>query len=316
MSVNLGEIAATTLKNRQSEVVDNVENHNALLNHLKKNGKISTMDGGRTIDCPLTYAENSTTKFYDGAQESFSIPIESNIDAATYDWKFHGGFIYFTEAERVKNSGKHAAVRLLKTKISNLKATTANDISTSLYSDGTGSSGKEFGGLALIIDADPTSAGTVGGIDQVTYTFWRNKYSAATATTSSTIQARMKAMWLSIQRGTDVPDLIVADSTMFTYYWDSLSDLQRFTQSSEADVTKQAGVMFQQCPVLYDSACTTKSMYFINSNHLEFVTAPGRKFAVGSAREVTNANYQVVPMFTAGNLICSRRASQGVIIAS
>jgi energy-converting hydrogenase Eha subunit B len=103
---------------------------------------------------------------------------------------------------------------------------------------------------------------------------------------------------------------------MFTYYWDSLSDLQRFTTADKADLTKQAGVMFQQTKVLYDSACTAKHMYFINSEHLEFVCAPGRKFAVGDSRSVTNANYDVVPVFWAGNIVCSRRASQGVIIAS
>jgi len=175
MSINLGEITATTLKNRQKEVVDNVSNHNALLNLLKTKGKWDTRDGGRTIDCPLTFLANSTVKFYDGGQESFSIPVEENIDAATYDWKFQGGFVYYTEAEKVKNSGTKAAVRLMKTKISNLKASLANSMSTSLYSDGTGSGGKEVGGLQLLIDDDPTSAGTIGGIDQVANTFWANK---------------------------------------------------------------------------------------------------------------------------------------------
>lgn len=316
MSINLGEITATTLKNRQPEVVDNVSNHNALLRHLQAKGKWDTRDGGRTIDCPLTYSENSTVKFYDGGQESFSIPTEENIDASTYDWKFQGGFVYYTEAERVKNSGKHAAVRLMKTKINNLKASLANNMSTALYADGTGSGGKAVGGLALLIDDDPTSAGTVGGIDQAAQSFWRNYYSAAAATTSSNIQARMKAAWLSIQRGTDTPDLILADNIMFTHYWDSLSDLQRFTKSDKADVTAQDGIMFQQTKVLYDSACTASRMYFVNTDHLEFVCAPGRKWSVGENRSVTNANYDVVPVFWAGNLVCSRRASQGVIIAS
>lgn len=316
MSINLGENTATTLKNRQSEVVDNVSNHNALLRHLNSKGKWDTRDGGRTIDCPLTYQENSTVKFYDGGQESFSVPIEENIDASTFDWKFQGGFIYYTEAEKVKNSGKHQAVKLAKTKIQNLKASLSNSMSTALYGDGTANSGKSVGGLSLLIDDDPTSAGTVGGIDQAANTFWQNKYSASAATTKSNIQGRMKAMWLDIQRGTDVPDLIVADNDMFTYYWDSLSDLQRFTTADGADLTDQTGVMFQQTKVLYDSACTDKRMYFINSDHLEFVCAPGRKWTVGDSRPVTNANYDVIPVFWAGNLVCSRRASQGVIIAS
>lgn len=316
MSINLGQMAATTQRNRESETVDNVSNHNALLRHLRERRKWESVNGGRTLVCPITYSANSTVKFFDGGMESFTIPTEENIDAAEYDWKFLGGFIYFTKAEKIKNRSKEQAIPLMETKIENLNASLANTASTSLYSDGTGTGGKELGGLQLLVDDDPTSAGTVGGIDQNAQSFWRNYYSAAAATTSSNIQDRMKAAWLNIQRGTDVPDLIVADDDMFTYYWDSLSDLQRFTSPSGADVTYQDGIKFQKAKVVYDDACPDKRMYFLNCNHLKFKYASGELFTTGDARTVTNAHYDVVPVTFVGNLTCSRRASQGVIIAS
>ena len=316
MSVNIGQIAATTQRNREAETVDNVSNHNALLRHLRETGKWESVSGGRTLVSPISYAENGTVKFYDGGQESFSIPTEEVIDAAEYDWKFLGGFIYFTEAERIKNRGKEQAVALMEAKLKNLKDSIANTTSTSLYSDGTGTGGKELGGLQLIVDDDPTAAGTVGGIDQNAQTFWRNYYSAAASTTSSNIQSRMKAAWLAIQRGTDTPDLIVADDAMFTYYWDSLSANQRFTSPSGADAIWQDGIKFQKAKVVYDDACVNKHMYFLNCDHLQFKYASVRLFSTGDNRTVTNANYDVVPVFFAGNLTCSRRASQGVIIAS
>lgn len=318
MSVNVGDIIATTLKNRQDEIVDNVSNHNSLLRRLRARGNWVSEDGGATLECPIDYIENGTGKFYAGGQDSWSVPTESVIDSASYDWKFYGIFTYATEAERVKNSGKHAVHKLVKAKVKNMERTMANDIATSLYSDGTGSGGLELGGLQLLIDDDPTSAGTVGGIDQnaASGAFWRNYYSAATATTSSSIQGRMKAAWLNIIRGQDKPQLILADDVMFTYYWDSLTANQRYIKRTDGNVMDSESLAFESAEVLYDDNAPAKHMYFVNLDHLMFAHSPGRLFKVEGARKVTNANYDVIPAFFAGNLLCSRRASQGVVIAS
>lgn len=316
MSVNVGQLIATTQKNRNNEIVDNISSHNALLRRLRSRGNWIAEDGGTTLECMIDYAENGTGKFYSGGQDSWNIPVENVIDSASYDWKFYGIFTYVTEAERVKNSGSHAVKKLSKAKIKNMDRTMANDIAASVYSAGTGSGGLELGGLQLLIDDDPTSAGTVGGIDQQANSFWRNYYSAATSTTSSTIQGRMKAAWLSIMRGTDTPHLILADNDMFTYYWDSLDANQRYIKRENGNVMESASLAFESAEVLYDDQCPDKHMYFVNLDHLQFAYAPGRLFKVEDARKVTNANYDVIPAFFAGNLVCSRRASQGVIIAS
>lgn len=94
MSVNLGQTTATTLKNRASKTVDNISNHNKLLRELRARGRWTQANGGRTLDCPIDYIENATGKFYSGGQDSWSIPTEEVIDAATYDWKFYGIFTY------------------------------------------------------------------------------------------------------------------------------------------------------------------------------------------------------------------------------
>lgn len=269
MSINLGQSTATTLKNRSPKTIDNISNHNKLLRELRSRGRWTSADGGRTLDCPIDYAANGTGKFYSGGQDSWSIPTEEVIDAATYDWKFYGIFTYYTEAERIKNSGKHAAVRLQAAKIKNMERTMANEVSASLYSLGTGSGGYELGGLQLIIDDDPTSAGTVGGIDQNAQSFWRNKYSAAAATSSSNIQARWKSMWLSIIRGEDVPHIILNDSIMFTHYWDSLDANQRYMSRGEGNIMDSTSLMFESAKVYYDDQCPASHSYFVNLDHLK-----------------------------------------------
>lgn len=73
MTVNVGQLAASSLRNRSDTFSNNVEEHNAFLAWLRKGGRIETRTGGRTYLEPVIYSESgtSTAKFYDGAMESF-----------------------------------------------------------------------------------------------------------------------------------------------------------------------------------------------------------------------------------------------------
>jgi len=189
-ALNLGEIVATTLRNRDPSLADNITNDNWLLSTLQDKGHFKPATGGRTLVEPIAYAENSSAKFYDG-YETFTITEQADqIDAAEYDWKQLGGFAMISGAEQIKNSGKFAALNLIKSRMNVLEMTLKNDAGTSIYSDGTGTSGKEFGGLQLLIADDPTAAGTVGGIDQAANAFWRNQTNvvSGSALTSSNIR--------------------------------------------------------------------------------------------------------------------------------
>lgn len=304
---NLGQLAATTLRDRGSEVADSVTNNNALLAWLKRRGKItSSSDGGRTYVEPIAFSENGTTKFYDGGMESFVIPVENIVDASEWDRKFQAGFIYFTESERQANKGPSQAVNLVTTKIENLKATLANDFSTSMYADGTAA--KEVSGLQATVADNPTS-GTVGGIDAGTYTWWRNQYTTGTTTSSSNIYAQLRTLWLGTVRGVDKPDLIVMGSDMFGYLDDHYSQYQRFSNTNSASDLDFDQLKFQSATVLFDPTCNTKRAYGLQCGDLKLVCDSGRKWAAGSSRDVTNATYDVTPVLWSGALVARRRES-------
>lgn len=124
---------------------------------------------------------------------------------------------------------------MLEGRIENAEDTFMNGLSQAVYGDGsvTGT----IGGLGAIIASSPGS-GTVGGIDRGTWNFWRNiAYSALTnggaAATSANITHYMNSLWKQIVRGSDKPDLIVADGNYFTLYWESLQAIQRITGSTD-----------------------------------------------------------------------------------
>jgi hypothetical protein len=316
-SLNLGEIVATTLRKRNPKMVDNITNHNALLRTLREKGHFKAAGGGRTLVEPIAYSENSSAKFYSG-YDTFTITEQSDqIDAAEYDWKQLGGFALISGLEEIKNAGKYAALNLIKSRIEVLEMTLQNKAGAAVFADGTGTSGKEFGGLQLLVQDDPTASSTVGGIQQSSNTFWQNQYDdeSSTAISSSTITGKMNAMWLSTIRGSDKPDLIVADADLYTAYEESLQQYQRFADSKMAAAGFEA-LKYKSADVVYDDQCPAKHMYFLNTRYLYMQHAPGRMFTVGKERIIENADYRAIPVWLAGNLTCSNRARQGVILDS
>ena len=306
------EIVTTTLAGYSKTLADNVTNNNALLRHIdaKGNKQVAT---GRTIVQELEYATNGTAKWYSG-YEVLDTSTSNTFTAAEFNYKQLAGNVVISGLEQVENSGKEAIFNLLKSRVKNLEKTLKNTMATALYADGTGTSGKELGGLQLIVAGTPTN--TVGGINASTYTFWRNQvydFSAAGATASATtIQTAMNTLWLDVIRGADKPDVIVAGSTYFQFYWASLQTNQRFTSDNSA-AAGFMNLMFMDAPVFYDDQCTATNMYMLNTDYLFLRPASGREFAALGEKASVNQDALVLPVVWAGNMTCSNRARQGII---
>ena len=318
MAVNITELVTTTLRNRDTMVADNVTNHNALLRTMEDTGKIKNAGGGRDLTEPLLYNELAT-KFYDGF-ETFTIDTSTEVvDAAVYQWKQLGGFSFISGKEKIMNREKWQAVSIAESRIDALIAGLRNKTGLSLYGLGTADGGKEFGGLRLLV-ADAPATGVVGGIDGATETWWRNQADLGTADiTAATILSKMNAMQLACTRGSDQPDLIMADATFFTAYWESLQENARHMSPKMADAGFRT-LEFVGTPVVYDAQCATDltnvgagRMYFLNCEYLYFRKAPERWFSTEDSRKVENADYDVIHNWTMGNLTTNARFLQGVI---
>ena len=309
-SPNLSEIITTTLRNRSKSLADNVSNHNALLSRLNQNGNISTVTG-REIVRELEYASNGTVGFYQG-YETLDVSPSDVLTSATFSYKQMAGNVTISGLEQIQNSGTEAIINLLESRIGVLEKTMANTLSTSLYSDGTGSDGKEVGGLQLLV-AD-AGTGTVGGINSTTYTFWKNAQTTATSSAFSTtnVQADMNTMYLNLVRGNDSPDLIMADGNAYKAFLGSLQAIQRITSDGMAK-SGFTSVAYLNSDVVFDDACPQDKMYMLNTDYLRLEVAANRNFVPGESRMSVSQDASVTPMFWSGNLTCSNRALQGVI---
>ena len=298
------------MRNRSRTLSDNVSNHNALLRKLRENGNQTSVTG-RDIVRELEYADNGTVQFYSG-YETLDVSPSDVLSAAVFDYKQLAGNVTISGLEQVKNSGTEAIINLLEARINVLEKSMMNSLSTSIYSDGTGTSGKEIGGLQLIV-AD-AGTGTVGGINSSTYTFWQNIQTTATSSAFSTsnVQADMNNIYLQLVRGADSPDLVMAGTNAYKAFLGSLQAIQRITSDDLAN-SGFTSVQYLNSDVVFDSSCNTDRMYFLNTDYLRLEVAASRDFVPGEAKMSVNQDAMVTPMFWSGNLTCSNRALQGVI---
>src|SRR5687768_3641165 len=210
------QLVATTINNYHDEFADNVSNSNAITALLRQGNRIRVIDGGKAIACPLSYAEE-TFAWYSGT-ELLSRAVKETISEAEYEPANAVSSVTLSGPDLAKNRGRERILNLLEGKLDNAEATMKNNITKAVYGDGTVA--KSFAGLKAFVTDD--GLGIVGGIDATTWPFWKNQFQSIareggppTVLQSPAVRAGMNALWMKLIRGTEHPDLIVADAELY-----------------------------------------------------------------------------------------------------
>jgi hypothetical protein len=310
------ELVTTTLRNTATEIADNMSDHNGLSRKLKEKKKIKNLDGGTEIQVPLEYASNGTYQRYNGFD-----PLNTNgsdvLTSAKFDWAQVAIHVTSSGRELKINSGKSQMFDLAKTKKKNAYKSAANGFSVDLFSDGALTN--QIGGLANIIQSN--GQGTVGGIDSSLWTFWRNQFreiSGSNSYTKDTILGEFNAMWLLTTRGIDQTDLIVLSHDFYTVFEASQQQLQRYVDRTDEAKAGFATLKYKGADVIFDTnanfATTAEKGYFLNTDYLYLAQHKDAQWTADEEKRPTNQDAVVVPIYWMGNLICSNRARQGVLL--
>ncbi|MBP3545610.1 MAG: phage major capsid protein [Alphaproteobacteria bacterium] len=312
------DIFTTTLKNRSGQLADVVSNNNALLKRLQEKGHSRNISGGSKIVEELEYGQGDMT-WYSG-YDTIEYTPKQLFTAAEYSLKLCAVPVAISGEDMLKNSGHFQMMDLFEKRIENAVKTMSNKMAEAVYGDGTSAGGKAIGGLKLLI-ADAPETGVVGGIDRSTAgnEFWRNKSTTvATPLTTDSIRPAMDKMYMSLNRGTDKPDLIVTGNDLYSLFEQSLTAQQRFTDSKLAEAGFET-LRFKGADVVCDAGqggcCPEDRMYFLNTNYLYLRSHQDRNMKViGGERMSINqdAIYKIIGW--AGNMTMSNAALQGVLI--
>jgi len=312
------ELVSTTFRKHRKEIKDNISNRNALYNRIVKKGNYTKEDGGLEIAVPLDYAENSTYQRYSD-WDTLNIQASDVISAAKYDWKQIAINVVASGRELRINSGESKIISLAKSRIKNAKRTFANNFSEDMYSLGTATN--QIDGLQKLISDDGT--GTVGGIVAGTYTFWKNNFfncttESVTASATTIENSMLLPAWLEVDRGPgDQPDLIVMDNTYYQYFETSQVSIKRYSGSDSANAGFST-LKYKGADVLYDgnSGIPTTSAYLINTEYLGLCVHRDADLDVMEEQRPINQDGVVIPILWMGNMTCSNRFQQSVIINS
>ncbi len=316
---NYTDIITTTIESRSGVIADNVRSNNALLTRLKKKGKYRPVSGGTVILQELSFQSNGTAMYYSGG-ESLNISPSDVITAAQFPFKQAVVAVTITGLEQLQNSGDAAKIDLLDSRMDVAEASMENLIQTGVYSDGTGSTGKQITGLQALISSSPTS-GVVGGIDCGTWSFWQNKQfdfssSLSANASASNINVGMNALWAKTSRGADNVDLILFDNNYWGFYMAYLQNLARIPMDSEMADLGFAATKFMNADVVLDGGIggnmPASTGFFLNTKYLFYRPHADRHFVpLGGERSSTNQDATVSLLAWAGNMTTSGRQFQG-----
>ena len=314
------DIVATTIQSRTRKIADNVTKNNALTAKLEERGNVKPFGGGNSIMQELSFAQNANGGWYSG-YDLLPVAAQDVISAAEYSIKQLACPIVMSGLEQLQNAGREQMIDLLEGRINVAESTMANLLSQGVYADGTGSGGKELTGLNAAVPVAPTT-GTYGGIDRATWVFWQSQLFARAnlgapgAFTPANIQEAFNGLWAKLVRGSDRPDLIVVDNSIWQYYLASLQAQQRFA-GTETGKLGFPSLKYMDADVVLDGGiggfCPSGTGFFLNTKYIFLrphssrnmvPLSPNRRYAI-------NQDAEVQILAWAGNLTTSGSQFQG-----
>ena len=308
-NANFDALLSTTLANYRAQLTDNVFTARPLTYFLMDKGRIRMVDGGTKIVEPLIYGQNGTVASYSG-YDTISLTAQDGMSAAEFDWKQYAASIAISGIEEAKNNGEAAIINLLEAKIMQAEESMREGFNQMFFADGTGNSGKNWNGLANLVE----SGNTVGGINSASgqgNDWWRS-YEENTA--GALTLAQMATAYNSVSVGNDHPDMILTTQTLYEKYEALLQPQLRYTDTKTADAGFQ-NLLFKAAPVTYDVHCTSGVVYFLNSKYLTLVGHSGKWFQQTEFVRPENLDARYALIMCYGNLTVRNRAKQGKLTA-
>jgi len=308
------QLVATTLANYHKEFADNVANSNAVTALLKQGDRIRTVDGGKQISAPLTYAEE-TFAWYTGT-DLLSRALKETISEADYAPANAVASVTLSGPDLAKNRGKERILNLLEGKLDNAQVTMNNNITKAVYSDGT--LAKSFAGLKAFITDNGT--GIVGGIDSGTWDFWKNQFQSvarATGLQYPALKAGMNALWMKLIRGTEKPDLVLADAEVYSTYESGLQENQRYADAKLGALGFET-LKYKTAAIVFDGAATgLTGGYMVNTKYMKLEVYSGRNFeALDLPDQTPDMDAITRHLAFMGCLTLSNRSMQGRLLVT
>jgi len=311
LTESLDNLYTTTWRHQKDTVIDQIFDATPFWFWMKDKGRLKTERGGRNIAPALQYAKNESVGWI-GKGGVVSMNDFEFLTNAKYDWKYLYGNIVRFGVDDQQNSGKAKIIDLMNAKLENTKNALVDELEGKLFADT--AAGMEIDGLQHLVADD--AAGTVGGINSATYTWWANKQATMTGLSMATfLVPKMRTMMNDTGNNLrmDQCDIIVCGQTPYEAYEDVAFDkyMVQNTKLAEMGFDTQT---FKGKPMIWSPSCANTRMYFLNTNFLSFTYDPMMNFEMTEWKAIPDqVNDRAAQIITAGTFLTTRRRCQGVL---
>jgi len=336
ITYDFDELLSSTWMNYRSKLYDNIFNAIPFWFWLHKNGRKRVEDGGERIVINLEYGKNTTIASMTSGYDTIDTTPQDDLTSAYFQWREIAGSTSISNKQLAMNQGKHKIIDLLQSKANNTEMSMSEELEIMLLAFSAGNGGHDLLPLNKLIQADPTGSEEVGGINQNTYSWWRNQYTESAATTWALLVAEIEHMYHKCSKGGSKgkrshPSLGLCDTYFYETYSGASRDKVRIVNQDVADLGF-GGLKFQGMTFMWDeyypdvetgtaiTAATVDSptynycgCHFINPEFLEFVVCRGQDFTIGPFIQPENQKAKTSIIYLMGELTCSNRRKQGVL---
>ena len=264
---------------------DNVADATPLLAFLMGGDRIRFQNGGQNITVAIMHELNTTAKSYSN-YDILDTTAQEGFTRAIYDWKQYSVSIAINGNELTSNMGDAELFNLLDAKAEQAEISLADKLSTDLYTDGTGNSSKELGGLAVMNDPSPT-ASTYASINRANNTAWRNGFTTSVGAAASNLLSNLRTQYNNAAQGKagmgSKPDGIFTTQTVHEAFEALMFPFLQYQGNATSDNSVNAGLSnlrYKNASVEWDADCPSGEMHILNSKHAFLVVHPDRNMAM------------------------------------
>jgi hypothetical protein len=294
---------------------DNIFENDVMLQWLRSGNRIKVIDGGERIRLGILYATNSTAGSY-GDYDSLDVTAQEGATTAFFNWKQYSVSVSVNGRELRSNKGPSRLTNLQQEKISQAALSLADQVSTGVYSDGTGNGSKDITGLLAMIETTPGTASYANV--PVANTAWRNRVSASVGAAATNLLPEIRTVYNDCKQGkggvASAPDYAVTTQAVHEALEALIYPQVRYQQnpSGGADAGLQK-LMFKGAVVDWDDYCTSGVLYWLNSRHIFLFVHQDANFKMneGGFAKPINQDALVAQILMQGNLATNNRRKLG-----
>lgn len=289
-----------------------------LLDIMEKNGKVKQrVPDGTHFEIPIAYGKLKQNQKWFGRGDTFGEAEAQFMTRLLYPTRNFGDSIVRMWDDERKNRGNARVLNYVEEVIANHKASFAETLSEALWSAAPGA--MEINSLPSMISTTPT-VGTVGGIDRSKNPYLVNQVKDMSGLTiDANLLDEMETMWNNCSKwktaGRKSPDMIVTTQTVFERYQKLVRAMGVYS-FSDAGRTVDLGageVYFKGVPIVWDLDCPAGTMYFLNTDTMEFCYDPSYYMQMTEWKTKHNALDRYAQVITVCNLVFNNFMKNGVI---